>query len=157
MNQAINSCLKVEDVRAVIEIWNVMFSEQTRGEKQLSLLAKAYHSRLVTNGVTPKQLTFLAGKVTDACTFFPKIADILKARSTYGASQPGLTPALQVADTSSEHDLTPEEIDKNLERLKIMGQVVTGEITPEEGEQMQEELNQKTHLVDVYGLLGNEN
>lgn len=40
---------------------------------------------------------------------------------------------MQIEETSSEHDLTPEEVKTNLKRLEIMGKVVRGEISPGEG------------------------
>jgi len=126
-----HSRLQVEHVRQFIDIWDVMFTEQTRGEKQKTLLAKAYHSRLAANGVTPKQLSFLAGKVTDVCDYFPKISDILRAKTEHGQSQP-LHNALQLDEVTGGGNQTAEERQLHEKKMKAIWDLLNKKITMDE-------------------------
>lgn len=135
--------LTYQEVQEVMAGWSIRYREAGYTPDQLEFLTDDYLEDLADEQVTSNQFQEAVKLVRKRCRFFPKVADILEAREKVCRNPSRYTNNLQIADTSSEHDLTPEEIDKNLERLKILGQVVTGEITPEEGEQMQEELNQK--------------
>lgn len=135
--------LTVEQVAHTIAVWDVMFPEKNRAEKQLTLLAATYHSRLVANGVTPMQFKYLAGKVTDNCSFFPKVKDILEAIILYGQEQPVATNRLQIAESSSEHDQTPEEKEFVKNMGELAAKVINKEMSAEEAASKMESLIQE--------------
>jgi len=65
------------------------------------------------------------------CRYFPKVADIFAAY--HAVIEENRPPhCLMLDETTSRHDLLPEEIEKDRQRMAIIRQATSGEITFEE-------------------------
>lgn len=78
------------------------------------------------------------------CRFFPKLADVLAGVQQHRERppQPQIN-AMQIEDVTSQHDLTPEEIERNKERIGDILQMLAGEMSIEEAV---EAVQAKTHI-----------
>ncbi|MDH4316885.1 MAG: hypothetical protein OEV64_00715 [Desulfobulbaceae bacterium] len=71
---------------------------------------------------------------------FPSVRDIIEADRMVNRAELTSTDKLALPEFSDEHDKTPEELERNKRRLKILGQVALRIISKEEGERLQQEL-----------------
>ena len=123
-------------VKRAVYSWSIRFRSAGYGNEQLALISKQYHEDLVDEGVTLKQFHVAERSVRKRCRFFPAMADILDAVKEYRECPPrsNQSGALQIEDTTSRHDLTPEEVTRNKERVGMIVGALAGRITWEEAE-----------------------
>ena len=87
-------------------------------------------------GVTQKQFSFGVRYAVKTCSFFPKVADVLKGVREYRERPPAAkepTNAL-LPDETSRHDLTPEEIERNRSRVQLIVKALAGQMSFDEAE-----------------------
>lgn len=97
------------------------------------MLADDWFEILASESVTSFQFSAAVKAVKRKCGFFPKVSDVFKAVQEYRENPPAIEyRQAQLADTTSQHDLTPEEVEKNLARLKHINRMLSKEISMEE-------------------------
>ena len=107
-------------------------------------MAFDWHDLLVEEGVTQKQFSSGVRHAVKTCRFFPKLADVLEGVATYRERPPQpQVNAMQIEDVTSRHDLTPEEIERNKERLKTISDMLAGKLSTDEAIRTVEA---KTHI-----------
>jgi hypothetical protein len=86
------------------------------------MISKEYFEDLGSEGVTLRQFDAAAKTVRKRCRFFPSMADLLDAVREYRERPPAAIEPTQalLADETSRHDLTQEEIARNLERIEMI-------------------------------------
>lgn len=114
--------------------WSIRFKEAGYTPEQLKLLAVEYHQDLVEEQVTPAQFDEAAKIVRRRCKWFPKFAEIMEAVNEYRSKPRPTSDIAMIADHTSEHDLTPEEIARNKERIELITDMLAGKISAEEAE-----------------------
>jgi hypothetical protein len=107
------------------------YPESGHNSNTLGRLAFDWFDLLSEEEVTQRQFSAGVRHSVKTCRFFPKVADILEGVAKYRANPPTLqaTDSLQIADTSSRHDLTPEEIARNKERVAHITAMLSRKIT----------------------------
>lgn len=134
----------IEQVKIAVYSWSIRFRETIYDNEQLAFLSREYHEDIVDERVTFGQFQAAARLVRKRCNFFPKVADILKAREEIGRNPErfqGGGKTTQIEDTTDECDLTPEETERNQRRVNVMTRQIAGDITAEEAEKLQNEIN----------------
>jgi hypothetical protein len=122
-------------VKRAVYSWSIRFKSAGYGNDQLSRLSTEYLEDLQSEGVTLRQFEAAALSVRKRCRFFPSMADILDAVKEYRANPPVATSgALQIADVTSRHDLTPEELERNQKRVQMIAEALAGRMSFEEAE-----------------------
>ena len=113
-------------VKKAVYSWSLRFPSQKSNE-HLARISHEYFEDLQSEGVTLKQFEAAALIVRKRCRFFPLMADILEAVQQYRERppQPQIN-AMQIEDVTSNHDLTPEEIKRNKERIDEILQMLAG-------------------------------
>jgi hypothetical protein len=98
--------------------------------EQLARLSTEYLEDLQSEGVTLRQFEAAALTVRKRCRFFPSMADILDAVKEYRANPPAPAGgALQIADVTSKHDQTPEELERNQKRIRMIAEALAGRMS----------------------------
>lgn len=134
--------MQVQAIQQAVLSWSVRWKEAGYTPEQLKFLIREYAEDLKDEYVSTKEFNYAVRSVRKSCTYFPKMTDILKAVNTYREQPRQISnDQLQIGEHSSLHDMTQEEIEKNRRRIAIAMKVVAKQITPEEGERMQRELN----------------
>jgi hypothetical protein len=101
----------------------------------LGKLAFDWRDLLSEEGVTQKQFSSGIRHAVKTCKFFPKLADVLEGVEKYREAPPRpQVNEMQIEDTTSRHDLTPEEVSRNKERVGMIVGALAGRITWEEAE-----------------------
>ena len=101
-----------------MEIWSLEHREAQHSQDSLDVLAVKYAHDLIEEQIGIRELSSACSKASRRWSFFPKMADILKAVDEHRQRPPApLYEQAQLADTTSNHDLTPEEISRNKERI----------------------------------------
>ena len=101
--------------------------------------------------MTQKQFSSGVRHAVKTCRFFPKLADVLEGVATYRERPPQpQVNAMQIEDTTSQHDLTPEEVARNKERIEDILQMLAGKKSIEEAV---EAVEAKTHIREFNGSL----
>jgi hypothetical protein len=96
----------------------IHFPESGHNGKTLQLLAGDWFELLSSEGVTSGQFTAGIKYSKKTCSFFPKVADVMKGVMSFRESPPAIKhDQQQLTDTTSNHDLAPEEISRNKERI----------------------------------------
>jgi hypothetical protein len=97
------------------------FPESGHNAMSVSELALDWLDLLSEEGVTQAQFSAGVRHAVKTCSFFPKVADVLKGVKIYRETQPALKNGqMQLASTTSNHELTQEEINRNKERIKMI-------------------------------------
>lgn len=107
-------------------------------------LAFDWHDLLTEEGVTQKQFSAGIRHAVKNCRFFPKLADVLAGVQQYRERppQPKIN-AMQIEDVTSNHDLTPEEIERNKQRVAEILSMLAGQKSIDEAV---EAVQSKTHI-----------
>lgn len=127
--------LDLMTVKRAVYSWSIRFKSAGHTLDQLSRLSTEYLEDLQSEGVTLRQFEAAALSVRKRCRFFPSMADILEAVKEYRANPPVATSgALQIAEVTSNHDLTPEELERNEERVRLITEALAGRLSFEEAE-----------------------
>lgn len=89
---------------------------------------------LKEEGVTKRQFSAGMRHAVKTCRFFPKLVDVLDGVKGYREAPTRVQPtgAPQISDTSSQYDLTPEEIARNKERIGEILKMLAGEKSMDE-------------------------
>lgn len=113
--------MDLQTVKRAVYSWSIRFKSAGYMNEQLARISTEYLEDLQSEGVTLRQFEVATLMVRKRCRFFPSMADILDAVKEYRAKPPvAASGALQIADTTSHHDLTPEEIERNRERVEMI-------------------------------------
>lgn len=92
--------------------------------------------------MTSKQFSAGTRECVKTCSFFPKVSDVLKAVQSYRENPPQVEYGhLQLSDSTSHHDLTPEEIERNLARFDAIKRMLAGELSMERALEAVEKAN----------------
>lgn len=104
-----------------MEIWSLEHREAQHSQDSLDVLAAKYAHDLIEERVSLRELTAACSKASRRWQFFPKMADIMKAVDEHRLNPPcHRYDQAQLGDTTSYHDLTPEEVARNLERIEAI-------------------------------------
>ena len=123
--------LKLEDVQRALSKLVNHYPESGHNGQTLSRLAADWLDLLSEEGVTQGQFSAGVRHAVKNCSFFPKVADVLKGVREYRENPPAKPKAnaLQIAERTSQHDLTPEEIERNRARLDNIVDMLAGKIS----------------------------
>lgn len=137
-----------------MEIWSLEHREAQHSQDSLDVLAAKYTADLIDEGVALKELAAACLKASRRWSFFPKMADILAAVDQYRSNPPPKKITQnQIEDTTSRHDLTPEEIARNKERIGLITGALAGRLTWDEAEK---ECTRLAHIGHFETLTGPE-
>ena len=144
MNSTGKNTLDLMTVKRAVYSWSIRFPGAKYTNEQLARLSTEYHEDLVDEGVTRMQFEAAEREVRKRCRFFPVMSEILAAVEQVRSAPPApRTNRLQIADTTSHHDLTPEEIKRNKERIGEILQMLAGQKSIDEAV---EAVQSKTHI-----------
>lgn len=94
--------------------------------------------------VSPVQFEAAIKTVRRRCKYFPKMSDILEAVREYRANPPA-SDSLQIEDSSSYHDPTPEERKQFKDRINAINDMI------HEGTPMEETLKIVSQKIESFG------
>lgn len=128
-----SNSLSLITVKKAVYSWSIRFREAGYANEQLARLSQEYFEDLQSEGVTERQFEHAASAVRKRCRFFPKMCDILQAVQEYRERPPQPRSDLaQIEATTSNHDLTPEEIERNKARMKTITDMLAGKLSADE-------------------------
>lgn len=142
--------LKLEDVQRALSKLVNHYPEAGHNGQTLSRLAADWLDLLGEEEVTKSQFSAGIRHAVKTCKFFPKVADVLEGVRAHRAN-PKPKPkseALQIADRTSQHDPTPEEVAMNNERLNTIAQMLAGKLSMDDAVNRVEEL---TTIKEFFG------
>jgi len=92
-----------------------------------------YHQDLTDDGVTEVEFIRAVSSVRKKCRFYPKVADFINAvqEDRKKAKMPSAN-FLQIEDTTSFHDQTPEERALTKKKLKAIASMLAGKLSMDE-------------------------
>lgn len=136
--------LQITDVQLALAKLLNHYPESGHNTTSLGKLAFDWHDLLTEEGVTQKQFSSGVRHAVKTCKFFPKLADVLAGVQQHRERppQPQIND-MQIEDVTSQHDLTPEEIERNKERISDILQMLAGKKSIEEAV---EAVQSKTHI-----------
>ena len=136
--------LQITDVQLALAKLLIHYPESGHNTTSLGKLAFDWHDLLVEEGVTQKQFSSGVRHAVKTCKFFPKLADVLAGVQQHRERPPQpQTNAMQIEDVTSQHDLTPEEVKRNKERIGEILQMLAGKKSIDEAA---EAVQSKTHI-----------
>lgn len=144
--------LQIADVQcALVRLLN-HYPESGHNSQTLANLAVDWVDLLDEEGVTQKQFAFGVRHAVKTCSFFPKVADVLKGVREYrerplATKEP--TNAL-LAEETSRHDLTPEEVERNKKRVQLIMKALSGRMSFDQAER---EVEAMSHIVEFSTML----
>lgn len=118
--------------------WKIRYPETRYTSSQMIVLSREYYEDLVDE-IPVEIFDDTIRQTRKTCRYFPKVVDIILARDII-ASRTIAIRRTALPEQTSEHDLTPEEIEVNKRRLKIIRAVATNRITFNQGLERLEEL-----------------
>jgi hypothetical protein len=97
-------------------------------------MSQKYLDSLLSEGVTRHQFETAIKEVEKRCRYFPKIIDILTAVEVCRSrvSTPASSGFIQIEATSDVSGITPEEIERNKERIEIISRMLAKNISVDE-------------------------
>jgi len=138
--------LQTTDIQCALAKLLNHYPESGHNATSIGKLAFDWHDLLTEEGVTRKQFSAGIRHAVKTCRFFPKLADVLEGVRGYRESPPQpKSDTLQIADTTSMHDVTPEEVERNKERIQIILKALSKELTIEEAVEM---VSMKSHIAE---------
>ena len=136
--------LQITDVQLALAKLLNHYPESGHNISSLGKLAFDWHDLLTEEGVTQKQFSAGVRHAVKTCRFFPKLADVLAGVQQHRERPPQpKVNAIQIEDVTSRHDLTPEEIERNKERIGEILQMLAGAKSIDEAV---EAVQSKTHI-----------
>ena len=143
--------LQITDVQLALAKLLIHYPESGHNTTSLGKLAFDWHDLLVEEGVTQKQFSSGVRHAVKTCRFFPKLADVLAGVQQHRERPPQpQVNTMQIEDVTSRHDLTPEEIERNKERIGEILQMLAGQKSIDEAV---EAVEAKTHIREFNGSL----
>jgi hypothetical protein len=126
--------LQPQDVQVAMAKLLNHYPESAHNLKTISRLSADWFDLLKEEGVTKRQFSAGMRHAVKTCRFFPKLVDVLDGVKCYreDPTRVQATGAPQISDTSSQHDLTPEEIARNKERIGEILKMLAGEKSMDE-------------------------
>ena len=126
--------LRITDVQLALAKLLNHYPESGHNRKSIEKLAFDWFDLLQEEGVTQRQFSAGMRHAVKTCRFFPKLVDVLDGVKGYReCPRPAqATGALQISDSSSQHDLTTEEIARNKERIGEILKMLSGEKSMDE-------------------------
>ena len=120
--------LQITDVQLALAKLLNHYPESGHNTTSLGKLAFDWHDLLVEEGVTQKQFSSGVRHAVKTCRFFPKLADVLAGVQQHRErpQQPQVNP-VQIEDVTSNHDLTPEEVERNKARIAEILAMLAGQ------------------------------
>ena len=136
--------LQTTDVQLALAKLLNHYPESGHNMTSIGKLAFDWHDLLTEEGVTQKQFSAGIRHAVKNCRFFPKLADVLAGVQQHREMppQPRIN-AMQIEDVTSRHDLTPEEIERNKERIAEILQMLAGQKSIDEAV---EAVQSKSHI-----------
>lgn len=126
--------------RALAKLLN-HYPEAGHNSSTISKLALDWFDLLKEEGVTQAQFSAGMRYSVKNCRFFPKLADVLGGVRVYREKPiQGQNRPLLEANTASPINFTPEEIERNKERVQIILDVISKKISCEEGVEKSESI-----------------
>lgn len=128
--------LQIADVQcALVRLLN-HYPESGHNSQTLANLAVDWVDLLDEEGVTQKQFAFGVRHAVKTCSFFPKVADVLKGVREYRERPPAtIEPtSTMLTDETSRHNLTPEEVERNRSRVQLIVKALSGQMSFDEAE-----------------------
>lgn len=126
--------------QALVRLLN-HYPECGHNQKTLVKLAEDYWEDFQAEGIaTVEQLKPSISLVRRKAKFFPKSSEIIAAYNELKAKGRVKDPRRMIEQTTSMHDPTPDEVERNKKFISICMDVVARRITPDEGEEMQKKL-----------------
>ena len=120
--------LQTTDVQLALAKLLNHYPESGHNATSIAKLAFDWHDLLNEEGVTQKQFSAGVRYAVKTCRFFPKLADVLAGVQQYRERPPQQRiDALQIEDVTSNHDLTPEEVERNKERVAEILSMLAGQ------------------------------
>ena len=120
--------LQTTDVQLALAKLLNHYPESGHNTTSLGKLAFDWHDLLTEEGVTQKQFSAGVRHAVKTCRFFPKLADVLAGVTKYRETPPQpQTNAMQIEDVTSNHDLTPEEVERNKARIAEILAMLAGQ------------------------------
>lgn len=117
----------------MLEVWSLEHREAQHSQDSLDVLAAKYTADLLDEKVSEKELVAACKVASRRWLFFPKMADILKAVDEFRSKpQSPRMESLQIESTTSNHDLPPEELERNRARLKTITDMLSGKLSTDE-------------------------
>jgi len=111
--------LQMQDVQAALAKLLNHFPESGHNAMSVSELALDWLDLLSEEGVTQNQFSAGVRHAVKTCSFFPKVADVLKGVTIYRETPPApKNGQAQLESTTSNHAMTPEEIERNKARIQ---------------------------------------
>ena len=136
--------LTLSMVKKAVYSWSIKNREAGYTNDQLAFLSREYFEDLQSEGVTSRQFEAAEKDVRKRCRFFPKMADFLEAVQRVREKPPAIEyDQEQLPDTTSNHDLTHEEIARNKERIKHITDMLSGKLTMDQAVEAQDKT---THI-----------
>ena len=125
--------LQTTDVQLALAKLLNHYPESGHNMTSIGKLAFDWHDLLTEEGVTQKQFSAGIRHAVKNCRFFPKLADVLEGVAKYREAppQPKIN-ANQIEDVTSNHDLTPEEIERNKQRVAEILSMLKGQKSVDE-------------------------
>ncbi len=114
------------------------YPESGHNGATIKRLADDYFEDMIDEGVTLRQFERGISAARKTCRFFPKVFELLVLiREDRGRiDQRPTQNRIALPDQTTEHDLTPEEIEKNKKRIKVITDMLAKKLTIEEAEEM---------------------
>lgn len=123
----------LQEVKRAVYSWSLRFRSTELDNNQLALLSREYLEDLHSEHVTSAVFDAAVKQVRKTCRFFPTMADIMDAVReiwTHPQLMPPATSTLRIAEhTATRDNLTPEEVERNKERLAHIQAMLAGKMS----------------------------
>ena len=130
--------LKIETVRQVVKVWNVLFGGQRSGDEQKIISAK-FHEALAP-AYSNEAFLCAARMVEKETNFFPTIKNFLDVRESVHQLEQRQANYETKALPEETGNLTDEEVEQNHQRIEIIKKQLAGEMSMEEAVMAQKKL-----------------
>lgn len=120
--------LKPETVKKVVSVWNILFGGQRSQAEQAVICAKYYQA--FSPIYNDKTFLLAAEMVEKEVKFFPTIKDIIDVRESVqqiSESKPSDYSLTAITDDAGE--MTPEIIEQNMQRMKVINDMLAGKMS----------------------------
>lgn len=137
MKSAENNTLDLLTVKRAVYSWSIRFKSAGYGNEQLAMISAEYLEDLHAEGVTLRQFGAAARMVRRRCRFFPSMAEILDAVQECRCRPELMAPVNSTAQQIPEHtatcdNWTPEELERNKERVRLIAEALAGKMSFDE-------------------------
>jgi hypothetical protein len=136
MDKAISRPLRIEVVRHVVKTWCVTFpGAKTDDEKEI--ISAKFHTALAPL-FNEEEFLDAARAVEKHVEFFPVLKHFLDVRDQVFAARQRKAAGSHKALPEETDNLSPEEIEQNLEKVQIISDMLTGKLSIDDAVKRQE-------------------